>query len=38
MKRAAMRKSRDRRIFRRTAIRSREVNLNPTVMRGGIRL
>lgn len=38
MKRAAMRKGKDRRIFRRTAVRSREINLTPTVMRGGIRL
>lgn len=38
MKRAAMRKGKDRRIFRRTAVRSKEVNLKPTLMRGGIRL
>lgn len=28
----------DRKIFRRTAIKSKKVNINPTIFRGGIRL
>lgn len=29
---------RDKKIFRRTATRSKKININPTVYRGGIRL
>lgn len=29
---------RDRREFRRTASRSKKININPTIFRGGIRL
>lgn len=29
---------RDRKMFTRTAVRSKKINLNPTVYRGGIRL
>lgn len=32
------RKSLDRKIFRRTAVGSKKININPTIMRGGIRL
>ena len=28
----------DKKVFRNTAIRTREVNINPNIMRGGIRL
>lgn len=28
----------DRRRFTRTAVRAKKINLNPTIMRGGIRL
>lgn len=28
----------DRREFRRTAVRSKKININPTIFRGGIRL
>lgn len=28
----------DRRIFRRTATKSKKINVNPTIYRGGIRL
>lgn len=28
----------DRKIFRRTASKSKKININPTVFRGGIRL
>lgn len=28
----------DRRYFTRTAVRAKKINLNPTIMRGGIRL
>ncbi|UPW41928.1 hypothetical protein [Dipodfec virus RodF1_66] len=30
--------SRDRRVFRRTASKSKKININPTIYRGGIRL
>lgn len=29
---------RDRRTFRRTASKSKKININPTIFRGGIRL
>lgn len=28
----------DRRVFRRTASKSKKININPTIYRGGIRL
>lgn len=28
----------DRKVFRRTAARSKKININPTIFRGGIRL
>lgn len=33
-----VRKKVDRKIFRHTAAKSKKINLNPTVYRGGIRL
>lgn len=36
--RRRMRKFKDRRVFRRTAVKSKAINLYPSVMRGGIRL
>lgn len=36
--RKRMNRKRDRRIFKRTADKSRTINLKPVVMRGGIRL
>lgn len=36
--RRRMRRGRDRKIFRKTADKSRLINLKPVVMRGGIRL
>lgn len=36
--RKKMYRSKDRRVFRRTASQSRKVNVNPTIYRGGIRL
>lgn len=33
-----VRQSKDRKIFRRTASKSKKININPVVMRGGIRL
>ena len=38
MKRRSMKPSKDRKIFRRTAVKSKKINLAPRVMRGGIRL
>lgn len=38
MKRKAMRRSKDRKVFRNTAVKSKKINLAPRVMRGGIRL
>lgn len=32
------RKSLDKKVFRNTAIKTRRVNVTPTIMRGGIRL
>lgn len=31
-------KALDRKIFRHTAVSSRKININPVIMRGGIRL
>lgn len=36
--RRSMRKSVDRRVFRRTAVKSKRINIYPSAMRGGIRL
>uniref|UniRef100_A0AAU8AZX7 Uncharacterized protein n=2 Tax=unclassified Microvirus TaxID=338099 RepID=A0AAU8AZX7_9VIRU len=36
--RARMRPKADKRIFRRTAVKSKKINIEPTVYRGGIRL
>lgn len=38
MKRKVMRRPRDKKVFRRTAVKSKKINLAPKVMRGGIRL
>lgn len=38
MKRRPTRRRKDRKIFRRTAVKSKKINLAPRVMRGGIRL
>lgn len=38
MKRIPTRRRKDRRIFSRTAKKSKAINLNPVSMRGGIRL
>lgn len=38
MKRRAMKSRKDKKIFRRTAIKTKKINLAPRVMRGGIRL
>lgn len=38
MKRKVMPRRRDRKVFRRTAVKSKKINLAPKVMRGGIRL
>lgn len=38
MKRRAMKPRKDKKIFRRTAIKTKKINLAPRVMRGGIRL
>lgn len=32
------RPSKDRRIFRRTAVKSKKINIDPKIYRGGIRL
>lgn len=37
MARKPMRKAKDKRVFRRTASKSKKININPTIMRGGIR-
>lgn len=31
-------RSKDHSIFRRTAVKTKRININPTIMRGGIRL
>lgn len=36
--RKRMNPSRDRRVFGRTAKKSKKINVNPTIFRGGIRL
>lgn len=36
--RKSMRRSVDRKVFRRTAVKSKRINLVPSAMRGGIRL
>lgn len=36
--RVKMSGKRDSRVFRRTAIKTKKINLNPKIMRGGIRL
>ena len=36
--RRKMNKKIDASIFRRTAVNSKKININPTIMRGGIRL
>nr|DAW37061.1 MAG TPA: hypothetical protein [Microviridae sp.] len=33
-----MSRGRDRKVFRRTAIKSKKINIDPKVYRGGIRL
>lgn len=38
MRRQMMRRAKDRNIFRRTAVKSKVVNVVPLSMRGGIRL
>ena len=38
MARKQMPKRKDRKVFRRTAAKSKKVNINPTIFRGGIRL
>lgn len=38
MSRKRMRHGKDKRVFRRTASKSKKININPTIMRGGIRL
>lgn len=38
MKRKAMNPRKDKKIFRRTAVKTKKINLAPRVMRGGIRL
>lgn len=36
--RSIMSRSKDRRVFRRTAVSSKKINIDPKVYRGGIRL
>lgn len=36
--RKRMSKGKDSRVFRRTAAKSKKINVNPTIFRGGIRL
>lgn len=38
MSRRRVRPGRDKKMFTRTAVRSKKINLNPAVYRGGIRL
>jgi hypothetical protein len=33
-----MQRGKDSRVFRRTAAKSKKININPTIFRGGIRL
>lgn len=37
MARKKVRPSKDKKIFTRTAVRSKKINLNPVIYRGGIR-
>lgn len=36
--RRKMKRSRDRKVFRKTAVATKKINVNPSPMRGGIRL
>lgn len=36
--RKKMKRGKDRKVFRRTATKSKKININPTIFRGGIRL
>lgn len=36
--RKRMRPKKDKKVFRQTAAKSKKININPTVFRGGIRL
>lgn len=38
MARKRMKPLKDRKVFRRTAVSSKKININPTIYRGGIRL
>lgn len=38
MARKRMKPSKDRKVFRRTAVSSKKININPTIYRVGIRL
>ena len=38
MKRKVMKQAKDKKIFRRTAVKTKKINIAPKVMRGGIRL
>lgn len=38
MARKRMKPSKDRKVFRRTAVSSKKINISPTIYRGGIRL
>lgn len=38
MKRKKVNKKRDKRIFRKTAVKSKKMNVDPPIFRGGIRL
>lgn len=38
MKRKLMKARKDSKIFRRTAVKTKKINISPKVMRGGIRL
>lgn len=35
---ARMRRSKDRQVFRHTAVNSKRINVNPRIYRGGIRM
>lgn len=36
--RKPMKAGKDKKVFRRTAVHSKKININPTIYRGGIRL
>lgn len=38
MARKRMSRGKDRKVFRRTASKSKKINIDPVIMRGGIRL